>query len=126
MESSGSVGFECKLVRVQAGWNVVFDVLKNQFLNTHTILMICNSLLSVTKAGREGDDCRQINIDINYVLYNLKTKKQLSKCFVRTDMHSIHLLGHKETYNALVSNKPLQSGQTLLLRMVGRRHGNVA
>ncbi len=28
----GSVGSECKLVRVQAGWDVVFDVLENQFL----------------------------------------------------------------------------------------------
>ncbi len=28
----GSLGSECKLVRVQADWDVVFDVLKNQFL----------------------------------------------------------------------------------------------
>ncbi len=28
----GSVGSEYKLVRVQAGWDVVFDVLENQFL----------------------------------------------------------------------------------------------
>ncbi len=28
----GSVGSECKLVRVMAGLDVVFDVLENQFL----------------------------------------------------------------------------------------------
>ncbi len=27
----GSAGFECKLVWVPAGWDVVFDVLENQF-----------------------------------------------------------------------------------------------
>lgn len=37
MEGSGddircASGFLCKLVRVQAGWHVVFDVLEKQFL----------------------------------------------------------------------------------------------
>ncbi len=34
MEGSGPVGSECTLVRVQAGWDVVIDVVKNQFLKT--------------------------------------------------------------------------------------------
>ncbi len=44
----GSVGSECKLMRVQAGWDFVFDVLENQFLKAlHQNVGECHRAIAI-------------------------------------------------------------------------------